>query len=112
MYKQAIEQFGVEFSEPGWQRLSSDSECRELLEEAGYENIEIAIRQMGYHLSSEQDWREQVTNGGFRGFLEQLEPARQAEFRVQHPGQVQTLCTGNGLWLNVETLFTRGNNLR
>ncbi len=107
MFRETIEKFGVEFSEPGWQRLSTETECRELLQQAGFENVEIAVKQMGYHLANEQDWWELVTNSGFRGYLEQLDAGQQAEFRLQHLAQVRELLTDKGLWLNVETLFAR-----
>lgn len=108
MFRELIEKFGVKFSEPGWQRLSTETECRELLLQAGFENIEIAVKQMGYHLANEQDWWELLTNSGFRGYLEQLDAAQQAEFRQQHLTQVRELLSDKGLWLNVETLFARG----
>jgi len=109
MFKETIETFGVEFSNAGWQRLASENACRELLQPAGFEMVEVDVKQMGYHLNNEQDWWRLIFNSGFRGFLEQLDPAQQAEFRLQHLNQVQSLLDDQGLWLNVETLFIRAS---
>jgi ubiquinone/menaquinone biosynthesis C-methylase UbiE len=109
MFKETIETFGVEFSNAGWQRLATEDKCCDLLQLAGFENMQVAVKQMGYYLNNEQEWWELIFNSGFRGYLEQLGPVQQADFRLQHLKQVQDLLDDKGLWLNVETLFVRAS---
>ena len=89
-------------------RLTTEDECRELLESAGFTEIQILKEQLGYHLNSPDDWWEIIYSSGFRGYLEQLDAAQQGQFRIDHLAEVQSLMTDKGLWLDVETLFSTG----
>lgn len=108
MFKDQMHQFGIEIPDTSWQRLTTEQECHELLSAAGFEDISIVTRQMGYHLNNEQDWWEIIMHSGFRGLLDKLSAPQQAEFRLQHLAEVRSLLGDKGLWLDIETLFCRG----
>ena len=64
---------------------------------------------MGYHLANENDWWEIIMNSGFRGILNALSPEQQAQLREQHLQQVAGLKTNDGIWLDVEVIFTQAD---
>ena len=106
-FREAIEAAGVPFPEPAWLRLAETDLCQQLVEAAGYSQVQISSKQLGYHLASENDWWEIIWNSGFRGILNALNPEQQAALREQHLAQVAELKTDDGLWLDVEVIFTQ-----
>jgi hypothetical protein len=62
---------------------------------------------MGYHLASEQDWWEIIWNSGFRGILNALDASQQATLQAQHLEQVAALKSDDGIWLDVDVLYTQ-----
>jgi ubiquinone/menaquinone biosynthesis C-methylase UbiE len=105
-FREAIEAQGIPFPEPAWQRLAETPLCQQLAEQAGYCNPQVTTKQMGYHLASEHDWWEIIMNSGFRGILNALNPEQQARLREQHLQQLASLKTDDGIWLDVEVIFT------
>ena len=108
MFRQRMESLGIAIPQESWMRLTTEKECQELLESAGFTEIQIVKEQLGYHLNSPDDWWEIIYSSGFRGYLEQLDAAQQGQFRIEHLAEVQSLMTDKGLWLDVETLFSTG----
>lgn len=106
-FREAIEATGTPFPEAAWQRFADAQECLQLVEQAGYRNSQVRSKQMGYHLASENDWWEILWNSGFRGILNALSPAQQAALREQHLARVAGLKTGDGIWLDVEVIYTQ-----
>lgn len=89
-------------------RLAEPERCRELLFQAGLEEIEVTTEQVGYHLKDETQWWDVLWNSGMRGRLEKIPPAERGEFMNGHLAEVQPLMTDKGLWLDVETHFAAG----
>lgn len=108
LFRQRIANFGIEIPIENWMRLTTEQECEELLEAAGFTEIQVIKEQLGYHLNSPDDWWEIIYSSGFRGYLEQLDAELQGRFRLEHLAEIQSLITDEGLWLNVETLFSTG----
>lgn len=88
-----------------WQRLASAETCAQLLAEAGFEQIECASEQLGYHLQQPQEWWDIVWNSGFRGYLAGLDDAALERFRERHLERVGAGFTDGTLWLEVPVLF-------
>lgn len=105
-FRAAVEAFGVAVPDPAWQRLAEQQVCRQLAEQAGYAATQVTSKQMGYHLASENDWWEIICNSGFRAILNTLNPEQQAALRAQHLEQVAGLKTTEGVWLDVEVIYT------
>ncbi len=107
-FKQDIEDFGVTIPDVYWKRLCEESHCTELLENAGYEDIQTHTEQMGYHLNDSRDWWELIYSTGYRAFIEQLSAIEQHEFRQKHLKAIDSNMTDKGIWLDVEVIFASG----
>ncbi len=107
-FKQDMEGFGVPVPEVHWKRLCEESQCRQLLESAGYEAIQTTTEQMGYHLNDSRDWWELIYSTGYRAFIEQLSAIEQHEFRQKHLKAIEHNMTDKGIWLDVEVIFASG----
>jgi len=88
-----------------WQRLSTAESVTTLLEDAGFEQIECATDQFGYHLQTPQEWWEIVWNTGFRGYLTDFDTTTLERFQQQHLERVGAAFEDGKLWLNVPVLF-------
>ena len=88
--------------------LDSEDTCRALLEQAGFDNLQLLPEQMGYHLNDEQGWWDIVENSALRGLLERLPRERQDAFRREHLARIAGLKSDKGIWLDVEVLFASG----
>lgn len=105
-FREAIEATGTPFPESSWQRLAEEQQCRQLAEQAGYTNVQVTRKQMGYHLASENDWWDVIWNSGFRGILNALSHEQQSALRIQHLDKVAGLKTADGIWFDVEVIYT------
>ena len=104
-----IQDFGVEVDKARWHRLETTNTCQQVLEESAYINIETHTEQLGYHLRSEQDWWELCWSTAFRGMLEQLDARQLSEFRQQHLEEIAKLKTHQGIWLDIEVIFSKAS---
>jgi ubiquinone/menaquinone biosynthesis C-methylase UbiE len=89
-------------------KLNTPEQCRDLLTAAGYTDVEVVSEPLGYHLKGATDWWEVVYNSGLRGMLNQLPQDYRLAFQREHREEVERLVSDQGLWLNVETLFSFG----
>ncbi len=109
LFRTRVEQMGISFPVASWQRLAEPALCQQVLSQAGFTAVTCDVEQMGYHLQSENDWWEILWNSGFRGIVNQLSTAQQAQIRVDHLAEIARLKTDKGLWLNVEVIFTQAH---
>jgi ubiquinone/menaquinone biosynthesis C-methylase UbiE len=100
--------YNVQIPPQTWKQIANETGCRELFEKAGIRNINIERRNMGYYLSSEKEWQEVIMNAGFRRMISQLKPADLEHFWQKHLKEVSSLATKDGIWLDVEVLYTTG----
>ncbi len=103
-----IEASGVTIVDPGWHRLNNEAACREVLEQAGFDNIQLLQEQLGYHLNNEKNWWDIVLNSGMRALLNKLPIDQQKDFQHQHLEKIAELKTDKGIWLDVDVLFSSG----
>lgn len=108
MFLEDLAEYGIEVTLERIQKLAREDDCVELMQAAGFIDIESRIEQMGYHLAGSEDWWEIVMNSGLRGFVEQLSEEQQATLRHTHSTRIDERVTDKGLWLDVGTIFTRG----
>lgn len=106
LYLAQMKEFGIEPPSLRWLRLKSEQTCREILEASGFTQAQTLTAQMGYHLAKTEDWWEIIQSSGFRGLLERLDPQQQAEFRHKHLAAVEQQRSEQGLWLDVQTIFS------
>lgn len=102
-----IEKYGVQTRSAGG-RLETPQNCLSLMQAAGFEQIEIQTEQLGYYLSSVDEWWELVWNAGFRIRLAQIPQEKLAQFKTEHLAEIESLKTDKGIWLDLETIFVRG----
>lgn len=104
-----LRQYGVSVptTTPG-QRLAAPETCRQLLQAAGFAQIEIQSEQLGYYLRTVEEWWAESWAGIYRLPVLQLAPAQQAQFQAEHLAEVQTLATAQGLWVDVPVNFAHG----
>ncbi|MCK4707773.1 MAG: class I SAM-dependent methyltransferase, partial [Gammaproteobacteria bacterium] len=109
LFRARLSQFGIDIPEASWFKLSEPTECESLLSDAGYTNIKTEKKQMGYHLLSLDDWWDILWNTGYRGFINQLSASDLAKFRAEHLKEIEEFKSEDGLWLNIETIFSTAN---
>lgn len=88
-----------------WQRLATAEAFTTVLTAAGFDGIECATEQLGYHLQAPQDWWEIVWNSDFRAPLTALDADTLEQVRAQHLARVEAAFTEGRLWLEVPVLF-------
>lgn len=101
-----IAEFGVTPPTPRWLLLAEEELCKTLLTESGFESAQVIQAQLGYHLRSPQDWWEAIQSAGYRGLYEQLPQEHRADFQTKHLAEVEKLMTDQGLWMDVQTIFS------
>lgn len=102
-----IEKYGVQTPSAGG-RLATPQKCHQLMLAAGLGEIEIQTQQLGYYLSSVDEWWELVCHTGFRIRLSQIPQEKLDQFKAEHLAQIETMKTDQGIWLDLETIFVRG----
>ena len=107
-FANAMESFGVTIDGGHFSRLNDTEKCRAVLSEAGFSDIQTETRQLGFHLKDENDWWEIIESSGLRGFIEQLNSGKLAEFKEQHLAEIAKYKTDKGIWLDVEVIFIMG----
>lgn len=103
-----LEAYGVTAPPQAWKRIATESGCRELFKKAGLPHIVVHQKNNGYYLNNAEEWWEVVWNAGFRRMVAQLAPDAQARFRREHLEEIDTLRTGEGIWLDIGVLYTIG----
>lgn len=108
IFRSDMESFDVTFPEESWMRLTQAEQCSELLQQTGFEQIQVVSEQIGYHLNCADDWWEIIYNTGFRGFIDTLDNPQLAAFRQRHLENIKQHQTKDGIWMDVMTLFSSG----
>jgi len=91
---------------PRWLQLAEEDLCKQILIDNGFEAPQVTQTQLGYHLGEFNHWWEVIQSAGYRGLYEQLPQEHRAEFKVKHRVDIEKLMTEDGLWMDVQTLFS------
>jgi len=91
---------------PRWLQLADEDLCKQILVDNGFEAPQVTQAQLGYHLSEFKYWWEVIQSAGYRGLYEQLPQEHRAEFEAKHRVEIEKLMTADGLWMDVQTLFS------
>ena len=106
IYLAQMKEYGIEPPSLRWLLLKSEQTCQEMLQEAGFTQAQTQSAQMGYHLTNSMDWWEIIQSSGFRGLYERLNSKQQTEFQQKHLAALEPHQTEQGLWLDVQTIYS------
>ncbi|MEW6600492.1 MAG: methyltransferase domain-containing protein [Nitrospirota bacterium] len=105
MLMERVRAYGIEEPKLSWKQLDSPDKIRSLLSAAGYVDVQVESRQMGYYLEDSRQWRDVLWNSGYRGLLSQLSEDNLKRFMDDHLKEVDGTADKNGIWLEVEVLL-------
>lgn len=91
---------------PRWLQLAEEDLCKQLLADNGFIEAEVVQTQLGYHLGEVNHWWEVIQSAGYRGLYEQLPQEHRLEFEEKHKIEIEKQLTKDGLWMDVQTLFS------
>ena len=91
-----------------WRRLASSDDYTGLLTAAGFADVRVHTRQLGYHLSGANEWWEVVWHSELRELVDQVPEDALGRFRVRHQEVVERLRREKGIWLDAGTVFASG----
>lgn len=109
MFLARIKEYGIDGPQRLWMKMDSPEKIQGLLNGAGYRDIQVVSKQMGYYLKSSQEWWDVLWNSGYRGLISQLSGGELERFRNEHLKEVNGVADEHGIWLEVEVLFARAN---
>lgn len=84
-----------------------ESDCLALFDDDLYCDKTTVTKQHGLHLKDANEWWNIITNSGLRVYLDLLTLEQQAQLRNEHLQQLETLQTENGIWLDVNVIYTQ-----
>ncbi len=85
-----------------WDRIGDPASLQALLESGGATQVEVFAESTTHDLSTPADWWTMVLGGGFRGTIDQLDPAARERVRQANLYVVQTRATHS---LQVDVLY-------
>lgn len=103
-----IESYGIEVPNLAWKRVATTDQCIALFNSAGLKHVTCHQHDHGYYFRDATDWWYLIWNAGFRGLVSQLSEEDLIKFKQEHLAEVDKLATDNGIWLELNILFTVG----
>ena len=103
-----LQQYGVDRPSSSWKRIGTEGKASALFGAAGLEHVRVERKNVGYHLRNANEWWDVIWYSGYRGLVSQLSAGDMEKFKLEHLREVQAMATNDGIWLDVEVLFTIG----
>ncbi|HBE33081.1 MAG TPA: methyltransferase [Cyanobacteria bacterium UBA11369] len=110
--KQVLKKYGVSLI---YNDITGTAEkCHNLLQQAGFEGIEVKTEQYGNYISLEQAKQMWIANpnsptpGLLTNPLSQLSPPQLEQAKAEFDAELQTLVTEQGIWNDITIYFTLG----
>lgn len=100
--------YGVEIPPLLWQRIGTEEKVTALFQGAGLKDIRVNRKNIGYYLKDAEQYWDVIWYAGFRGLVSQLSERDLEVFKAEHLREVQAMSTEEGVWLNIDVLFTIG----
>jgi ubiquinone/menaquinone biosynthesis C-methylase UbiE len=111
--KQVFKKYGVSLI---YNDITGTAEkCHNLLQQAGFEDIEVKTEQYGNYISLEQAKQMWIANpnsptpGLLTNPLSQLSPAQLEQAKAEFDAELETLVTEQGIWNDITIYFTFGH---
>lgn len=110
--KQIVKKYGVSLI---YNDITGTAEkCHNLLQQAGYQQIEVKTEQYGSYITLEQAKQMWIPNpnsptpGLLTNPLSQLSPTQLEQAKAEFDAQLETLVTQQGIWNDITIFFTFG----
>jgi len=101
-----LTEYDVTAPTPRWLQLAEEDLCKNILTNNGFELAQVTQTQLGYHLTDFKGWWEVIQSAGYRGLYEQLPQENRTDFETKHRREIDKLISKDGLWMDVQTLFS------
>ncbi|MGQ4648453.1 methyltransferase domain-containing protein [Lyngbya aestuarii] len=92
----------------------TEEKCHALLQEAGFEDIEVKTEQLGSYISLSQakkTWDGSLNHPLCRP-LKQLSPEQLEQVKVEYFAELEALVTDQGIWNDITTFFILGRKAK
>jgi len=106
MFMKNLAEYGIVPPTPRWLQLAEEDLCKQILVDSGFDAPQVTQAQLGYHLDQFNHWWEVIQSAGYRGLYELLPQEHRAEFEEKHRLEINKLKTEEGIWMDVQTLFS------
>jgi len=106
LFLKQYEKFGQTIPPLTWLRLSSKNSIRAVFIEAGFNDIEIEIKSLGYTLKAFEDWWSIVWNAGYRALYNQIPKDKQDAFRSDHQTDIEKTFQEQHAWMDTSYFMT------
>lgn len=108
MMFERLVKYGVDAPPETRKKLYTRTQCEALFREADLRDVSVGRKEVGFHLPDAGGWWEVVWNAGFRRYVSQVTEQERDKFREEHLREVQALASPEGIWLQVDVLYTTG----
>jgi len=108
LFLDRLETYGIEIPSLAWKRVATTEQCVALFNDAGLKDVSCQQIDHGYHFRDATDWWYMIWNAGFRGLVSQLSADDLIKFKQEHLAEVDELATDEGVWLELNILYTLG----
>lgn len=108
LFRKKAQTYGISIPNPN-EPLGDPQKCQDLLNEAGFQNIQVVIEQFGSYLSNvEKAWYANARSA-FGYQVKELEPKKLAQLKAEYIAEVEATATSQGIWNDVTTFFVLGS---
>jgi len=108
LFLDRLETYGIEIPSLAWKRVATAEQCVTLFDNAGLRDVSCQQVDHGYYFRDAADWWYMIWNAGFRGLVSQLSDDDLIKFKQEHLAEVDELATDEGVWLELNILYTLG----
>ena len=108
LFLDRLETYGIEIPSLAWKRVATTEQCVCLFDNAGLSDVSCQQLDHGYYFRDASDWWYMIWNAGFRGLVSQLSEGDLIKFKQEHLAEVDKLATDDGVWLELNILYTMG----
>jgi ubiquinone/menaquinone biosynthesis C-methylase UbiE len=103
-----LKQYGITRPRAQSKRVGTKEKCRSLFKSAGLADILVEQRNLGRYLKDTNEWWDVLWNSALRRRLSELSPQVLEKFKTEHLREVREHATDDGIWLEVQALYTMG----